>query len=64
MNLAARIEGLCSGFGEALLYSEVFARHLPTPSRRVGREELKGFDTAFEIFTDEPAETSTGSADP
>ncbi len=64
VNLAARIEGLCSGFGEALFYSEVFAGHLPTPSRRVGREELKGFDTAFEIFTDGPAETSTGSADP
>lgn len=55
VNLAARIEGLCSSLGEALLYSEDFARQLTTPSRRVGCEDLKGFDRACDIFTDAPA---------
>lgn len=52
VNLAARIEGLCSDFEEPLLYSEVFARHLAGGSRLLGRRELKGFQTSFDIFTD------------
>ncbi len=51
VNLAARIEGLCSQLGETLLYSGDFARYLALPSRQVGREELKGFDGVVDVFT-------------
>ena len=52
VNMAARIEGLCSSADEPLLYSEDFARHLPAASKQVGSHELKGFDGTFGIFTD------------
>jgi adenylate cyclase len=54
VNIAVRIEGLCSRTAEPLLYSDEIARRLPASSRLVGTESLKGHDEAFEIFAPFP----------
>lgn len=52
VNIAARIEGLCSLIGEPLLYSEAFAERLARPGRRVGDKDLKGVPAPVGVYAD------------
>lgn len=51
VNIAARIEGLCSQLGAPLLFSKDFADRLAVRSGMVDERPLKGHDGMFGIFT-------------
>ncbi len=55
VNIASRIEGLCSRLGEPILFSEAFAERLAEPSAVVADETLKGQEGTFRIFTVSPS---------
>ena len=42
VNIASRIEGLCSRFGRDLLFSREFAEQIEVPAMQIGQEVLKG----------------------
>ena len=50
VNLAARIEGLTRPLGERLLLSAGVAALLPDDVEPLGRHEVKGMETAVEVF--------------
>ncbi|HIP78878.1 MAG TPA: adenylate/guanylate cyclase domain-containing protein [Kiloniellaceae bacterium] len=58
VNIASRIEGLCSRLGESILFSEAFAERLTEPSTVVADEALKGHEGTFRVFTVSPAAQS------
>ena len=51
VNLASRIEHLCSEAGHPMVLSADFARMVTAPVRSLGRHELKGIAEPQEIFT-------------
>ncbi len=51
VNIAARIESLCSKFDQPVLFSQEFADRLAEPSELVAEEVLKGQDEASKVFT-------------
>ncbi len=51
VNIAARVEGLCSPLDEPVLFSEAFADRLAEPSTVVAEEALKGHEGTFRILT-------------
>ena len=51
VNLAARIEGLCSKHDLAILFSQDVAERLPEATRFVAEERLKGHDKVVRIHT-------------
>ena len=51
VNIAARIEGLCSGYDRPVLFSEEFAHRLTEPTTLVAEELLKGNDAVSRVFT-------------
>ena len=51
VNIAARIEGLCSKHNRRILFSEDFADRLPGSTEFVAEETLKGQGRPFPIFT-------------
>ena len=51
VNIAARIEGLCSRFDRQILFSLAFADLLEIPTELVARETLKGQNCASDILT-------------
>jgi len=53
VNLASRIEGLCSQLGKPILLSAALARGLHLPTRDLGAHTLKGIALAETVF--EPA---------
>ena len=55
VNIAARIEGLCTKLGAPLLFSEEFASKLSEPGRFLAEEPLKGTDGTSRIFTSLPS---------
>ncbi|WP_299397999.1 adenylate/guanylate cyclase domain-containing protein [Pelagibius sp.] len=55
VNIASRIEGLCSPLGEPILFSEAFAERLAEPSAVVADEVLKGHEGTFRVFTVSPS---------
>lgn len=54
VNIAARIEGLCSRLDEPILFSEAFAARLDEPTSVVADEALKGHDGTFRILAATP----------
>ena len=53
VNVAARVEALCSGLGRPLLYSADFAAELPGQGAFVAEATLKGLSAPMRIFGDE-----------
>ena len=51
VNTAARIEALCSRFGEPVLFSQDFADRLAGPTKLVAEEILKGHDVTSKVLT-------------
>ncbi len=51
VNLASRIEGLCSRFDKDILFSEDFARNLKYPMHQIGTEQIKGLTTPQHIYS-------------
>ena len=51
VNIAARIEGLCSKFDSPILFSQDFADRLTEPARLVAAEVLKGHDAEFNVLS-------------
>ncbi len=51
VNIAARIEGLCSKYDQPVLFSEEFANLLKVPTELVAKETLKGQNSASNILT-------------
>lgn len=51
VNIAARIEGLCSQHGAQLLFSEDFASRLAEPGEPIAEQSLKGHAGMFRIFS-------------
>ena len=56
VNLAARMQALCSTLGSDLLLSAEVCRRLHRPTRSRGRHRLKGVSEAVEVFEPLPAE--------
>lgn len=56
VNLAARMQALCSELRSDLLLSEEVCRRLPRPTRSRGRHRLKGVAEPVEVFVPLPAE--------
>jgi adenylate cyclase len=54
VNLAARIEGLCSSLGESVLASEAFKARAPADWAPCGEHRLKGVDEPVEIYAPGP----------
>ena len=54
VNIAARIEGLCSQIQAPLLFSQEFADRLAEQGNVVAEQSLKGHDSRFRIFTAAP----------
>ena len=50
VNIASRLEGLCSQLGRSVLASRAFAEALPGAMAPVGRFDLKGVDGAEDVF--------------
>ncbi len=55
VNIAARIEGLCSGLDQPVLFSEDFANRLSGRTTLVAEEVLKGYGAKCKIFTPQDA---------
>lgn len=53
VNLASRIEGLCSPLGEPLLMSEAVAKATRLPTRAVGTFALRGIEVPAAVFAPE-----------
>ena len=51
VNIAARIEGLCSKFDQPILFSQDFANRLTEPTTLVAEEILKGLDAKFNVLS-------------
>ncbi|MCP4933366.1 MAG: adenylate/guanylate cyclase domain-containing protein [bacterium] len=51
VNIAARIEGLCSKFDKQILFSQEFANLLEVSTELVAKETLKGQNSASSILT-------------
>ena len=51
VNIAARIEGLCSEYDKPILFSQDVADRLTEPTTLVGAEILKGNDEKSNILT-------------
>ncbi len=51
VNIAARIEGLCSKFDKQIVFSQEFANLLEVPTELVAKETLKGQNSASSILT-------------
>ncbi len=51
VNIAARIEGLCSKYDKQILFSREFADLLKVPAERVASETLKGQNSVSSILT-------------
>lgn len=54
VNLAARIEGLCSTLGQSVLASEAFSSRAPAQWSPVGEHRLKGVDAPVQIYAPGP----------
>ena len=54
VNIAARIESLCSKFDQPVLFSQAFAERLAEPTMLVAEETLKGLEAKAAVFA--PAE--------
>ncbi len=50
VNIAARIEGLCSTLDRPILFSQDFADRLTAPTTLVGEEVLKNHDGTFKVL--------------
>ena len=50
VNMASRLEGLCSPLKQDLLCSEVFAQHSKREFESLGEQHLKGFDKPAMVF--------------
>ncbi|QBF30126.1 adenylate/guanylate cyclase domain-containing protein [Thalassococcus sp. S3] len=50
VNIAARLEHLCSKFGEPLVFTERVARTLSQPARYIATEHLKGVSAPQAVF--------------
>lgn len=51
VNIAARIESLCSKFNRSILFSKDFADHLSEPATLISEEFLKGYDMKFKVMS-------------
>lgn len=51
VNLASRLEGLCSRFDRDILFSEDFAGNLEYPTHQIGAEPIKGLTAPQHIYS-------------
>ena len=50
VNMASRIEALCSGLHQNVLMSELFAQQVSSPTVCLGSQNLKGVVTPVDVY--------------